>query len=47
VAEPVDGVIHVLPDFEMSLSAAGELVIERMRQFGQLRLWYELMTNST
>ena len=37
VAQFVHGVIDVLADFEMSLSTARELVVERMRHLGQFR----------
>src|SRR5580704_2087559 len=47
VAELVNGVIHILADFEMSLTATSKLVIERMRHVGQFRLWHESVTNST
>src|SRR5215472_450203 len=45
MAALVDGVINVLSNLQMSLASAGELVIEGMRQLGQLRLWHKSVSN--
>jgi hypothetical protein len=43
VAEFVHGVVHVLAHFEVSLTAACELVVKRMRQLGEFGLRRKMM----
>ena len=46
VTESMDRVVDVLADFEMSLAAARELVVERMRQPSQFLLRNQLVRDS-
>ena len=39
-------VVHVLADFQMAFAAARELVVERMRQFGQFGLRHQVMRDA-
>jgi hypothetical protein len=43
VAEMMDRVVNILSDLEMAFPAARELVVERMRHFGQLCLRHQVM----
>src|SRR5215469_10298162 len=46
MAELVHRVVDVLAHLQMSFAAAGELVIERMRQFRELGLWCKMMSDT-